>query len=133
MFSLTVTDHIMIAHSFRGAEFGRAQGLHGCTLVVDAEFRAPVLDKSNVLIEVDLAKAELRRILDDLDYKNLNEHPAFAGQNTTMEFMARYLHGLLADACRQGKLGTTARTLSELKVQLRESPQAWASYEGPIS
>jgi len=64
MFSLTISDHIMIAHSIRGAEFGPAQGLHGNTLVVEVEFRSPVLDKLNFLVDVDLAKTELRRILD---------------------------------------------------------------------
>lgn len=133
MFSLTVTDHIMIAHSIRGAVFGPAQRLHGNTLVVEAEFRSATLDSLNFLIDINLAKTELRVILDAFDFQNLDEHPALAGQNTTTEFMARHLHGLLADACRQGKLGESGRTLSALKVQLRESPQARGSFEGPIA
>jgi 6-pyruvoyl-tetrahydropterin synthase len=132
MFSLTVADHIMIAHSIRGAVFGPAQTLHGNTLVVEVEFRAATLDALNFLIDISLAKTELRRILDAFDYQNLDEHPALAGQNSTTEFMARHIHGLLAEACRGGRLGDTGRTLSGLKVQLRESPIAWGSYEGPI-
>jgi 6-pyruvoyl-tetrahydropterin synthase len=132
MFSLTISDHIMIAHSIRGADFEPAQGLHGNTLVVEAEFRGPVLDKLNFLIDVDLAKGELRRILDGLDYKNLDEIPAFSGRNTTMEFLSRHIHSLLVEACRAGSLGETARTLAAIKVQLRESPHAWASFEGPV-
>lgn len=95
----------MIAHSIRGAVFGPAQKLHGNTLVVEVEFRAPALDRLNLLVNMALAKSELRRILDEFDYTNLDDHPALAGQNTTTEFMARHIHGLLADACRQGNLG----------------------------
>ena len=132
MFSLTVTDHIMIAHSIRGAVVGAARNLHGNTLVVEVEFRAAALDDFNFLIDFALARSELRGILDAFDYRNLDEHPTLAGQNTTTEFMARHIHGLLAAACREGKLGEAARALSALKVQLRESPQAWGSFEGPI-
>lgn len=133
MFSLTVTDHIMITHSIRGAVFGPAQKLHGNTLVVEVEFRSATLDPLNFLIDIDLAKTELRSILDEFDYQNLDEHPSLAGQNTTTEFMSRHLHGLLAEACRQGRCGEAGRTLSSLKVQLRESPRAWGSFEGPIA
>jgi 6-pyruvoyl-tetrahydropterin synthase len=132
MFSLTVSDHIMIAHSIRGAVFGPAQMLHGNTLVVEIEFRSLSLDALNFLIDINLARSELRRILDLFDYQNLDEHPALSGQNTTTEFMARHIHGLLADACRGGRLGDSGRSLSSLKVQLRESPQAWGSYEASI-
>jgi 6-pyruvoyl-tetrahydropterin synthase len=86
MFSLTVTDHIMIVHSIRGAVFGPAQKLHGNTLVVEVEFRAPVLDPLNFLVDIALARSELRRILDEFDYQNLHEHPALVRQNTTTEF-----------------------------------------------
>lgn len=133
MFSLTISDHIMIAHSIRGAEFEPAQGLHGNTLVVEVEFRAPALDKLNFLVDVDLARGELRAILDRFDYKNLDEIPDLAGQNTTMECLSQHLHRLLAEACRAGKLGETARTLAAIKVQLRESPRAWAAFEGPVA
>jgi 6-pyruvoyl-tetrahydropterin synthase len=133
MFSLTVSDHIMIAHSFRGAEFGPAQRLHGATYTVEAEFRAAKLDHLNLLIDIGLAKSELRRILDSVDYHNLDGLPALAGQNTTTEYMAYHIHGLLARACRDGALGEAGRAVAGLKVLLRESPLAWAAYEGPIA
>ncbi len=133
MYSLTVCDHIMIAHSFRGAEFGPAQRLHGATFAVEAEFRAPRLDASNLLIDIGLARAELRRILDEVDYSNLDEQPALAGQNTTTEYMAAFLHARLASACREGRLGAGGQTITALKVLLRESPLAWAAFEGPVA
>ncbi len=123
MYSLTVCDHIMIAHSFRGAEFGPAQKLHGATFAVEAEFQAAKIDGSNLLVDIGLARMELRRILDDVDYSNLDAHPAFAGQNTTTEFMAAFIHQRLADACR---------AVASLKILLRESPVAWAAFAGPV-
>ena len=133
MYSLTVCDHIMVAHSFRGAEFGPAQRLHGATFAVEAEFRAPKLDKLNLLVDIGLAKVELRRILDTVDYDNLDDLPAFAGQNTTTEFMARHIHTLLAEACRTGALGDGGRAVTAIKVLLRESPLAWAAYESELT
>ena len=130
MFSLTVCDHIMIAHSFRGAEFGPAQRLHGATFAVEAEFRAPKLDASQLLVDIGLAKTELRRVLDTVDYRNLDELPALQGTNTTTEYMAFHIHGLLAAACRDGRLGDGGRAVTGLKVLLRESPNAWAAYRG---
>ena len=132
MYSLTVYDHIMIAHSFAGAEFGPAQRLHGATFAVEAEFRAPRLDRLNLLIDIGLARDELRRILAAVDYRNLDEVPAFAGQNTTTEFMARYVFTQLAAACRAGVLGDGGKAVSGIKVLLRESPLAWAAYESEI-
>ena len=132
MFSLTVCDHIMIAHSFRGQEFGPAQKLHGATFTVEAEFRAPKLDSLQLLIDIGLAKAALRHVLDALDYSNLDDNPAFEGTNTTTEYVAFHIHSLLAAACRDGRLGEGGRAVSGLKVLLRESPNAWAAYEGPI-
>jgi 6-pyruvoyl-tetrahydropterin synthase len=132
MFSLTVCDHIMIAHSFRGAAFGPAQRLHGATFVVEAEFRAPRLDELQLLVDIGLARAELRRVLDALDYANLDEAPALSGINTTTEYMAFHIHGLLAAACRDGRLGDGGRAVASLKVLLRESPLAWAAFEGPL-
>ena len=133
MFSLTVCDHIMIAHSFRGAEFGPAQKLHGATFAVEAEFRAEELDHLQLLVDIGLAKVELRRVLDTVDYSNLDENPGFAGINTTTEYMACHIHGLLAAACRDGRLGAGGRAVRGLKVLLRESPNAWAAYEGAIT
>ncbi|MFT8245676.1 6-pyruvoyl trahydropterin synthase family protein [Roseomonas sp. BN140053] len=133
MFSLTVCDHIMVAHSFRGEEFGPAQRVHGATFVVEAEFRAPTLDESNLLVDIGAARVELRRVLDAMDYRNLDEVPEMVGQNTTTEFLCAHIHGLLCDAMRAGKLGEGGRNVTGLKVLLRESPLAWAAFEGPVA
>jgi 6-pyruvoyl-tetrahydropterin synthase len=132
MFSLTVVDHIMIAHSFRGQEFGPAQRLHGATFVVEAEFRAEKLDDLHLLIDIGLAKDELRKILSALDYRNLDEEPVFAGKNTTTEYLCLHIHGLLAAACRDGTLGSGGHGVTAIKVLLRESHIAWAAFEGPV-
>ena len=132
MFSLTVCDHIMIAHSFRGEEFGPAQKLHGATFAVEAEFRAEKLGPAQILVDIGLLKVELRRVLDTLDYSNLDDAPAFAGINTTTEYMAFHIHGLLAEACRDGRLGGGGRAIGSLKILIRESPNAWAAYEGTV-
>ena len=132
MFSLTVTDHIMIAHSFQGEEFGPAQRLHGATFAVEAEFRAPKLDSHNLLIDIGLAKTELRKILDTVDYHNLDTLPQFTGQNTTTEHMALHIWTLLAAALKSGALGDGGRLTTGLKVLLREAPTAWAAYDSPI-
>ncbi len=133
MFSLTVCDHIMVAHSFRGEEFGLAQRLHGATFAVEAEFRAPGLDHLHLLVDIGLARQALRRALDGLDYRNLDESPEFAGKNTTTEYLAFHIHGLLHAALKAGELGPQAEGVTGLKVLLRESPNAWASYEGPVA
>lgn len=132
MFSLTVSDHMMIAHSFSGAEFGPAQRVHGATFVVEAEFRAPRLDRLNLLVDIGLARAELRRALDTLDYRNLDDEAGFQGANTTTEFLAAHIHGLLRAALREGRLGPGGGAVVWLKVTLRESPNAWAAFEGPV-
>lgn len=132
MFSVTICDHIMIAHSFRGEEFGPAQRLHGATFAVEAEFRAPQLDNHQILVEIGLAKTALHRVLQDLDYRNLDELPVFSAVNTTTEQMAFHIHSLLAAACRDGALGEGGRAVAGLKVVLRESPNAWAAYEASI-
>ena len=132
MFSLTVSDHIMIAHSFRGAEFGPAQRVHGATFVVEAEFRAPQLDRANLLVDIGLARQELRRALDTLDYRNLDEEAGFRGANTTTEFLAAHVHGLLRAALREGRFGPGGAAVVGLKVTLRESPNAWAAYDAPV-
>lgn len=132
MFSLTVCDHIMIAHSFTGEEFGPAQRLHGATYAVEAEFRAPRLDAHNLLVDIGLAKTELRKILDTVDYHNLDALPQLAGQNTTTEFMAHHIWTLLAAALKAGTLGAGGRAVTGLKVLLREAPTAWAAYDAPL-
>ena len=131
MFSLTVADHIMVAHSFKGEQFGPAQRVHGATFVVEAEFRAPRLDAANLLVDIAAARVELRRILEALDYRNLDDEPAFTGQNTSTEFLCLHIHGALCAALREGRLGANA--VSGLKVLLRESPLAWAAYEAEVA
>jgi 6-pyruvoyl-tetrahydropterin synthase len=133
MYSLTVCDHIMIAHSFHGEEFGPAQRMHGATFAVEAEFRAPTLDHHQLLVDIGLAKTELRRVLDTVDYSNLDENPLLSGINTTTEYMAFHIHRMLAAACVEGRLGHGGRAVTSLKILLREAPTAWAAFEGPLS
>ncbi len=133
MFSLTVADHIMIAHSFRGEAFGPAQRLHGATFAVEAEFRAAALDEMQLLIDIGLARTVLRQVLDGLDYRNLDDEPALSGRNTTTEYLAFHIFGLLARACRDGALGEGGRRVACIKVLLRESPLAWAAFEGEVA
>jgi len=133
MYSLTVCDHIMVAHSFHGAAFGPGQRLHGATFVVEAEFRAPRLDSLNLLVDIGQARGVLRRVLDTLDYANLDELPALAGRNTTTEYMAFHIFGQLGEACRSGALGEGGKGVVAIKVLLRESPLAWAAFEGDIA
>ncbi|MFC4169199.1 6-pyruvoyl trahydropterin synthase family protein [Teichococcus aestuarii] len=132
MFSLTVADHIMVAHSFRGEEFGPAQRVHGATFVVEAEFRAARLDAANLLVDIAAARVELRRILDAIDYRNLDTVPEFAGQNTSTEFLCQHIHGRLGAAVKDGRLGESGRKVEAIKVLLRESPLAWAAYEAAV-
>lgn len=132
MYSLTVADHVMVAHSFRGEGFGPAQRVHGATFVVEAEFRAPRLDDANLLVDIAAARVELRRILDSFDYSNLDTLPAFTGQNTTTEFLCFHIHGLLCAALAEGRLGEGGKDVLGLKVLLRESPLAWAAYDAEV-
>lgn len=128
MFSLTVRDHMMVAHSFRGEVFGPAQRLHGATFVVDAEFARAELDADNLVVDIGLAAEALRAILSELNYRNLDEEPDFAGVNTTTEFLAKIIADRLARRAADGSLGEGARGLAEISVTLRESHVAWASY-----
>ena len=132
MFSVTVRDHMMIAHSLRGEVFGPAQRLHGATYVVDATFRRADLDADNVVIDIGRAAEELHAVVAELDYHNLDDEPALAGMNTTTEALARLVADRLAERVHAGALGETARKLDGLIVTLRESPIAWASYERPL-
>ena len=132
MFSVTVRDHMMIAHSFRGEVFGPAQRLHGATYVVDATFRRPALDDDNIVVDIGRAAQELHAVLAELTYRNLDDEPAFAGMNTSTEALARVVADRLADRVHAGALGEAARELDGLVVTLRESHIAWASYERPL-
>ena len=129
MFGVTVRDHVMVAHSLRGEVFGPAQRLHGATYVVDATFRRPTLDADNLVVDIGLAAAELRAVLADLGYRNLDDEPDFAGVNTTTEWLAGVVADRLVDRVRQGRLGDGARQLTAIAVTLHESHVAWASCE----
>ena len=129
MFSVTVRDHMMIAHSFRGDVFGPAQRLHGATYVVDATFRRAALDDDNIVVDIGRAAELLHEALADLTYRNLDDEPAFEGVNTSTEALARVVADRLADRVHAGDLGDGARGLDGLVVTLHESHIAWASYE----
>ena len=132
MFSVTVRDHMMIAHSFRGAVFGPAQRLHGATFVVDATFRGESLDADNIVVDIGAAAEQLRAVVGELSYRNLDDEDAFAGVNTSTEALARVVADRLADRVHAGALGDSARELDGLVVTLHESHVAWASYERPL-
>jgi 6-pyruvoyltetrahydropterin/6-carboxytetrahydropterin synthase len=126
MYTVTVRDRIMIAHSFTGEEFGPAQRLHGATYVVEAGLRGPALDDSGVLVDIGRAAAELREVLADLDYRNLDDSPAFEGRNSSTEAIAQVIGDALVDRIRAGALGTGVEAVV---VTLRESDIAWVAYE----
>ena len=132
MFSVTVRDHMMIAHSLRGEVFGPAQRLHGATYVVDATFRRAALDADGIVVDIGRAADALRAVVAELGYRNLDDEPDFAGMNTTTEALARVVADRLAERARAGELGDGARELDGLAVTLRESHVAWASYERPL-
>lgn len=132
MYKLNVRDHFMIAHSFRGEAFGPAQRLHGATYVVDATFKRPELDSDGLVVDIALAGEQLKAILDDLNYRNLDDVPEFEGQNTTTEFLAREIQERMVRAIHAGKLGPSADGCSSVEVTLNESHVAWASYEADV-
>jgi 6-pyruvoyl-tetrahydropterin synthase len=129
VFSVTVRDHVMIAHSFRVEVFGPAQRLHGATYVVDATFRRPELDADDLVVDIGAATAELGAVLGAMNYRNLDEEPAFAGRNTSTELLARVVADRLAERVQAGALGESARGLTGITVTLHESHVAWATYE----
>jgi 6-pyruvoyl-tetrahydropterin synthase len=120
---------MMVAHSFRGDVFGPAQRLHGATFVVDATFRRPELDADGIVVDIGLATQQLGEVLGELNYRNLDDEPAFAGVNTSTEFLARVIADRLADRVHAGALGEGARGITAIVVTLHESHIAWASYE----
>ena len=129
MFSVTVRDHMMIAHSLRGEVFGPAQQLHGATYVVDATFRSASLDSDNVVVDIGRATEHLHAVLGELTYRNLDDHPALKGVTTTTEALAKVVADALAARIRSGQLGEGARHLAGISVTLTESHVAWAGYE----
>ncbi len=132
MFSVTVRDHMMIAHSLRGEVFGPAQRLHGATYVVDATFRRATLDADGIVVDIGRAAEALRAVLAELGYRNLDAETDLAGMNTTTEALARVVADRLAERARSGALGDGVEGLDGLVVTLRESHVAWASYERPL-
>ena len=129
VFSVTVRDHMMIAHSFHGEVFGPAQRLHGATYVVDATFRRETLDADNIVVDIGRAAAELHAVVSELSYRNLDEEAAFAGVNTSTEALAKVIADRLAERVHAGALGSGAADLAGIAVTLHESHVAWASYE----
>jgi 6-pyruvoyl-tetrahydropterin synthase len=132
VFSVTIRDHLMIAHSLRGEVFGPAQRLHGATYVVDATFRRATLDADDIVVDIGRAAEVLRAVLGELGYRNLDDELEFAGMNTTTEALARVIADRLVDRARAGALGDGGRELDGLVVTLHESHVAWASYERPL-
>ena len=132
MYTVRVRDHVMIAHSFRGEVFGPAQRLHGATYVVDVEFCSPNLDENGIVIDIGLATDTVHKILGELNYRNLDDEPAFKGRNTTTEVLARTLFDRLVAAIGRSDLGTGGRAIESLCVTLNESHVASASYEGRL-
>ncbi|KPI05577.1 6-pyruvoyl trahydropterin synthase family protein [Streptomyces mirabilis] len=129
MFSITVRDHLMIAHSFRGEVFGPAQRLHGATFLVDATFRRAELDDDNIVVDIGLATQELGAVVSALNYRNLDDEPDFKNTNTSTEFLAKVIADRLAERVHAGALGEGAQGLAGITVTLHESHIAWASYE----
>jgi 6-pyruvoyl-tetrahydropterin synthase len=132
VFSVTVRDHMMVAHSLSGDVFGPAQRLHGSTYVVDATFRRQNLDADGIVVDIGRATGELRAVLADLNYRNLDDEPAFTGMNTSTEALARVVADRLAESVQRGALGDAAREVESISVTLHESHVAWASYERPL-
>ncbi|KRW82507.1 6-pyruvoyl trahydropterin synthase family protein [Marinobacter sp. P4B1] len=132
MFSLTVRDHMMIAHSFNGDIFGPAQGLHGATYVVDVTFERHVLDSNDLIVDIGQASELLKEVLSEFNMKNLDDLPELAGRNTTTEFMAKVVLDRMAAAIHAGRLGEDGKGVVSLKVTLSESHIAWASYHAGI-
>lgn len=132
MFTVCVRDHMMIAHSLKGAIFGPAQRLHGATYEVEAAFCRPDLDADGIVVDIGLATEVLRTILAALTYRNLDDDPSLQGLNTTTEVLARVVFDRLCAAIVEGALGPSAASIERLKVTLQESPTAAASYEAPL-
>jgi 6-pyruvoyl-tetrahydropterin synthase len=132
VFAVEVSDHIMIAHSFRGAVFGPAQALHGATFVVSVAFLAERLDPNGIVVDIGRALDALKAVLDPLKYQNLDAMPQFNGVNTTTEFLTRHVFDRLAEAARNGELGRDGRELAAIRITVAESPSARAWYEAPL-
>jgi 6-pyruvoyl-tetrahydropterin synthase len=132
LYAVEVRDHIMIAHSFRGAVFGPAQALHGATFVVDVAFIADTLDANGIVVDIGRAHEALKATLAPLNYRNLDDLPEFAGTNTTTEFLTKHIFDRLAEAARSGNLGRDGRELKAIRITVSESHVARAWYEAPL-
>jgi len=132
LFAVEVRDHIMIAHSFRGAVFGPAQALHGATFVIDAAFIADTLDRNGIVVDIGRADEALKAALKPLNYRNLDDLPEFKGNNTTTEFLTKYVFDALAKAARGGELGRDGRELGAIRITISESHVARAWYEAAL-
>jgi 6-pyruvoyl-tetrahydropterin synthase len=132
LYAVEVSDHIMIAHSFRGAVFGPAQALHGATFAVSAAFLASELDQNGIVVDIGRAFEVLKAVLQPLNYRNLDDIPEFKGVNTTTEFLTRHVFDKLAAAVRAGELGRDGREIAALRITIGESPSARAWYEAPV-
>jgi 6-pyruvoyltetrahydropterin/6-carboxytetrahydropterin synthase len=132
MYSVTVRDHMMIAHSLRGDVFGPAQRLHGATYVIDVEFRRPEVDADGIVIDIGLATKAVHAVLAELNYRNLDEEPSLTGRNTTTEFLARLVFNRLVSAIRRGNLGAGAHGIESIRVTLNESHVAAASFDARV-
>ena len=132
MFTVEVRDHVMIAHSFRGAVFGPAQALHGATFIIDVAFIAETLDENGIVVDIGRAHEVLKSVLQPLNYRNLDDLPEFKDKNTTTEFLAKYVFDKFASAARAGKLGRPGRELDSIRVTIAESHLARASYEAAL-
>src|SRR5262249_34259598 len=130
--AVEVSDHIMIAHSFKGAVFGPAQALHGATFAVSAAFLAERLDENGIVVDIGRAFEVLKEVLASLNYRNLDEVAAFKNVNTTTEFLTRHVFDQLAAAVRGGRLGRDGREIAALRITIGESPSARAWYEAPL-
>ena len=129
MFSVTVRDHMMVAHSLKGEVFGPAQGLHGATYIVDATFRRPELDADGIVVDIGLATQQVTEVVGELSYRNLDDEPSLAGVNTTTEVLAQLVTDRICDRLNAGALGSSARAVTAVGVTLHESHVAWVSYE----
>jgi 6-pyruvoyl-tetrahydropterin synthase len=132
VFAVEVSDHIMIAHSFRGAVFGPAQQLHGATFAVSVAFIAPRLDANGIVVDIGRAHEVLKAILAEINYRNLDDVAEFKGENTTTEFLTKHIFDRLSEAVRAGKLGRDGHEIVAIRVTISESPVARAWYEAPV-
>jgi len=133
MYCVQIRDHVMIAHSLKGKAFGPAQNLHGATYVVDVGFLRADLDENDIVLDIGIATEQVRRILQDINYRNLDDHAAFAGRRTTTEALARWIFDSVAAALGRGDFGASGRAVSRLRVVLHESHVALASYEADLA